>query len=659
MNFNITSSGPGFWIGAALITWLLLAILGVCVRNRTHWVQPALLGAGSLILALLAIFGGEASFCFPAPWYLGNAQFSFFVDPLSRWFLGIIGIVGIASAFFSPGYLDHLKNKISIGIIWAALAILFASMTGVIIAANAISFLFAWELMALSSFALVAADHERRSIRRAAMIYLGATRTGTGFLMAGFLWMHHLTGSWSFHDWHIIGPTALVPALLIFIGLATKAGCWPFHIWLPIAHPAAPAPVSAVMSGIMIKTAIYAMIRFFIIGSPIVAPHIGFIILTLGAISAFWGVLFALLQQDLKRLLAYCSVENIGIILMGIGIAILGREMHLPLMAQFGLVAALFHTLNHAIFKGLLFFCTGTVDARTHIRDVEKLGGLIHRMPWTAATFIIGSMGICALPPLNGFASEWMLYRSFFELAMHGSAVGVRWGGLLLMGWLAMTGALAIACFVKAVGVVFLGLPRSKQAASATEGDKGMVASQAILAGTCIALGLSVPALLVPLGRIAVEPGTPNLLRMGWTIPLPMLAILLVATVTALAVWLITLSRKSPARKYITWECGFGKLGSRMQYTGSSFAQPISRLFGAVYNYKLVVRRNRRQFSDNVVATLAHEPYLETRVYTPLTRVVSRLSGIFLLRLQAGSIHQYLLNMIIVLLLLLWLGYRR
>ncbi|MGI6384249.1 MAG: proton-conducting transporter membrane subunit [bacterium] len=296
------------------------------------------------------------------------------------------------------------------------------SMAGVVMAANAILFLVAWEVMALSSFALVTADHERRDSRRAAIIYLGATRAGTAFLMIGFLWAHHLTGSWVFSEWGISGTGALAPALLIFAGLATKAGCWPFHLWLPIAHPAAPAPVSALMSGVMIKTAIYVMIRLFVLDNHFVVPLLGPILLVLGAISAFWGVLFALLQHDLKRLLAYHSVENIGIILMGLGVSLLGRQHHLPLLEQLGLAAALFHTLNHAIFKSLLFLGAGAVDACTHLRDIEKLGGLVHRMPWTTGAFVAGSAAICALPPLNGFASEWLLYQGFFKLG-HGCTV--------------------------------------------------------------------------------------------------------------------------------------------------------------------------------------------------------------------------------------------
>lgn len=653
------SGGAACWCGAALIVWCTVIVVGLRAKRATGVLSPLLTGLGSLLLLLMIC--GQGTRVVMLPLYIGDAAVEIVLDPLSRWFLGIIGLIGLATAAFAPGYLAHLRERLSLGYVWAALAGLLISMSGVVLAGNVLTFLVAWEVMALTSFALVAADHEQKAIRRAALIYLGATRIGTAFLMAGFLWAHHLTGSWRFADWHLAGGAALLPALLILVGLATKAGCWPFHLWLPIAHPAAPAPVSAVMSGVMIKTAIYAMIRLFVVGDHLVHPAVGPLLLILGAISALWGVLFALLQQDLKRLLAYSSVENIGIILMGIGIAILGARYHLPLLLSLGLASALFHTLNHAVFKSLLFFGTGAIDARTHQREVEHLGGLIHRMPWTAAAFLTGSVALCALPPLNGFAGEWLLYQGFFQMAATGPGAGLRLGALLLMGWLALVGALALACFVKAVGVVFLGLPRSKAAAQATEGDRGMVAAQGLLALCCVGLGLAVPLVLRLIAQITgMTAGAP--LATAWTLPLPLLAGLLLAITFGLAAWLAQAARHLPVRRYITWECGFGALGARTQYTGTSFAQPISRLFGAIYRYTVAIRvrgRNHRHFPEVVDAGASHEPYLETRVYVPLLRRLQRFAGLFLMRLQAGSIHQYLFYMVIVLMLLLWVGYRR
>lgn len=655
------SGGAAFWCGASLFAWLAVAVIGIIWRRHNGPALPVLTGIGSLFLVISALMGTDGDITLPAPWFLGDAGVSFIFDPLSRWFLAIIGVIGIPTALFSHGYLHHLRHRVSLGLVWSAQALLLASMVGVVLAANVLVFLVAWEIMALSSFALVAADHEQRVTRRAAFIYLGATRIGTACLMGGFLWTYHLTGSWSFADWHLSGAAALGPALLIFAGLATKAGAWPFHLWLPIAHPAAPAPVSALMSGVMIKTAIYAMIRLFIVGHHLGFPALGLTILIIGAISALWGVLFALLQHDLKRLLAYHSVENIGIILMGLGVSLMGVQWRVPLLAQLGLAAALFHTLNHAVFKSLLFFGAGAVDARTHLRDVERLGGLIHRMPWTTAAFVTGSAAICALPPLNGFGSEWLLYQGFFKLAVHGPSVAFRLGALLLMGWLALIGALAVACFVKAVGVVFLGLPRSPQAEQAKEVGRGMVGAQVILGALCIGLGLAVPALLRPLSSVVALLGQPSMLADAWTLPTPALALVLLATLGALTAWMAALARSRPARQFITWECGFGNLSPRTQYTATSFAQPISRLFGAIYRYAVEINvggGNRRHFPDMVGAETVHEAYLETRIYAPLLRGLRRVSGIVLMRLQAGSIHQYLIHIVLVLALLLWMGCR-
>ncbi|MHB9035151.1 MAG: proton-conducting transporter transmembrane domain-containing protein [Armatimonadota bacterium] len=656
------SGSPGSLYAAVFCCWAAVAIAGALRRRGSGWLSPIGLGIGSGLLLFTAVVGRNHVMTLPMPWFLAAAPFQFSADPLSRWFLGIIGIVGIAAAIFSPDYLHHLRKRVDLGFVWSALALLMISMSMVVLSTNALVFLVAWELMALSSFALVASDHEQRSVQRAALVYLGATRAGTAFLMVGFLWAHHLTGSWNFGDWHLSGGSAVGPALLIFIGLAVKAGCWPFHLWLPIAHPAAPAPVSAVMSGVMIKTAIYAMVRLLVMGH-LDCSALGPVVLILGAISAFWGVLFALLQHDLKRLLAYHSVENIGIILMGLGLSMIGNSLHQPLLAQLGLASALFHTLNHALFKSLLFLGAGVVDARAHTRDVEQLGGLIHKMPWTAGSFIVGSAAICALPPLNGFVSEWLLYKGFFGLAQHGAGVGGRLCGLLLMGWLAMIGAMAVACFVKAVGVVFLGLTRSEQADHAREGTRGMVVAQVLLAVICAGLGIAASFVLLPLGSVvAFVQGKPSSLGGTWTLPIPMLVILLAFTLGALAVWMSALSRSKPSRRFITWECGFGDLGPRMQYTASSFAQPIARMFRAVNRYTVQVDvdgAGRKHFPDGVSAESEYEPYLQTRVYTPLLRLINDGAGGFLAKLQAGSIHQYLSYMMVALGLLLFLGYHQ
>lgn len=646
-------------MGVAPCIWLIAALVGVFHRRPTGYLLPGLTVAGGMALLIAAILGKDGTGSIGLPFYLVDAGFDFVSDSLARWFAAIIAIVGIPVCLFAPGYLEQHRRRVSLGLVWAGTALLLASMTGVVFAGNAIAFLVAWEVMAFSSFALVATEHRERSIRRAAMVYLGATRVGTAFLMGGFLWVYTLTGTWSFAAWHLSGPVAVGPALAILVGLATKAGCWPFHLWLPIAHPAAPAPVSALMSGVMIKTAIYAMVRLFVLDSHLNAPYLGTVILVLGAISAFWGVIFALLQHDLKRLLAYHSVENIGIILMGIGIAIVGRDSGQYALGQLALAAALFHTLNHALFKSLLFLGTGVIDARTRIRNVEELGGLIHRMPWTGAMFIVGSAAICALPPLNGFASEWLLYRGFLGLAMNSDSAGGRLSGILLMGWLGLVGALAVACFVKAVGVVFLGNPRSARAQNAKEAGRAMVLSQIVLATACVLLGISAPAVLDWLSPIVAPLGPAPTLASVWTLPSLALTAVLLALVLGIGYWTARRARTHLRRRFITWECGFGALGPRTQYTAASFAQPISRIFGAIYRYAIEVtvrNRQREHFPEEVEVEMLHEAYLETRLYGPALRAVRRTAGGLLMRLQAGSIHQYLIYMVAVLAVLLVMG---
>ncbi len=659
MSIPDLSGGFAYLCGAALFCWLIATVTGFVQRRNPGPLLPIFMAIGGVCILISAIIGSKTSFSLPL--YLGDAQVYFVIDPLARWFLGIIGIICIPTAIFTPGYMHHLRSRLSVGLVWSMISILMISMTGVIIAGNALVFLVFWEIMALSSFALVASDHEHRSIRKAAFIYLGATRTGTAFLMGGFLWMHAITGSWTFNEWYISGATAIGPAILIFIGLAVKAGCWPFHLWLPIAHPAAPAPVSAIMSGVMIKTAIYAMMRFFIVDECITAVFLGPLILILGSVSAVWGILFALLQRDLKRLLAYSSVENIGIILMGMGIALLGKEYHIVILAQLGLAAALFHTLNHAVFKSLLFMSIGAVDAGIHTRDIDKLGGLIRNMPWTAAAFIIASVAICALPPLNGFAGEWLLYNGFFNLAVSGPTVGVRLIALLLMGLLALVGALVIACFVKAAGISMLGMPRSSIAEKATEATTGMVSAQFFLAFLCIAFGVAAPLFMVPLSNIVTRVGEMPQLYNSWTLPTAGIAVAIVVIIGLITVWMLKLAKNRPSRNFITWECGFGKLGPRTQYTGSSFSQPIARIFGAIYNYAVDISikgKQRRHFPDKVSAVMNYEAYLETRIYLPLIHIIKRLSGNFIMRLQAGSIHQYFIHIALVLALLIWIGTR-
>jgi len=401
------------------------------------------------------------------------------------------------------------------------------------------------------------------------------------------------------------------------------------------------------------------MVRLLLLPAAFTHPVFGYTLLALGAISAFWGVVFALLQHDLKRLLAYHTVENIGLILMGVAGAIVARDLGLASVARLGLAAALFHVLNHALFKSLLFLSAGAIDRAVGTRDLERLGGLGQQMQVTFVCFLLGSAAICALPPLNGFASEWLLYQSLLGLAAPGAPPLLRFLAMLLLGWIALIGALALACFVKAIGVAFLGRPRSPQAARAETVSPGMLGAQVAFGGCCVALGLLAPAVLTRLHPLVaqLEPGGAPLAA-AWTLPTASLLLVLSATVALVALGLCRTARWQPVRYFITWECGFGTLTPRMQATATSFAQPIARIFGGLFRYAIRLHidgANRRLFPEEIRVQPHTEAVLESRVYGPLVRGINRV-GDWVIRLQAGSIHLYLLTMFGTLVVLLVLG---
>jgi hydrogenase-4 component B len=643
--------------------WFALAVFVPFQRRDTNLrVWSALIGIGGLCLALAMI--GSPSLISAAirvglPFYLARVPIAFQMDNLTCWFLGVIGLVSAATSFYIPGYMNHLKGRVDMRIFWAAFAILLISMSLVVLASNVQTFLIAWELMSLSSFFLVALDHRKTEVREAALIYLGATRVGSAFLAGGFLWAHALTGSWAFLDWNLHGANALGPGLLILAGLGVKAGVWPFHLWLPIAHPAAPSPVSAIMSGVMVKVALYMMIRLFLLSNAFVHPVFGYLLLGFGAVSAVWGILFALIQQDLKRVLAYSTVENVGLILIGIGGAIAARDMGAKNAFILGCAASLFHTLNHALFKSLLFLGAGAIDSAAHTRDLGLLGGLGRRMPYTYALFVLGAAAICGLPPLNGFAGEWLLYQGSLGIGGFATTPVLRFCGMMMVGWISLIGALALACFVRAIGVAFQGRPRSEQADRAKEVDRGMLAAMGLLGSGCVLLGLGAPIVLGRLQNVIGNLASPGLpLTSFWTLPIGALFLVLAATVLVAASWMADAAKRIPVRTYITWECGFGTLTPRMQVAAASFSQPIARMFGIVFRYAVqrkIAGADRRLFPDEIHASPTTEAVLESRIYHPILRAINRISD-WLTRLQAGSIHLYLLTMFMTLLALLTIG---
>ncbi|HUX86759.1 MAG TPA: proton-conducting transporter membrane subunit, partial [Chloroflexota bacterium] len=554
------------------------------------------------------------------------------LDPLAAWFSLVLSGVGAATSVAALGYArgyDHHGG--------ARLAALFNLFLGtmllVLFAQSVFAFLVAWEAMSLCSYLLVVHDDEQRSVRRAGFVYLVMTHVGTGFLLLAFLSLAGVGGGLSFLDLRVSGQS-LTPTVrsLVFlaglVGFGTKAGLVPLHVWLPRAHPVAPSHVSALMSGVMLKVALYGFIRLtfdLLSGGP---AWWGELVLLVGIVSAVLGVIYALMQHDLKTLLAYHSVENVGIIVLGLGAALLLESWGQPTLAALALGAALFHTLNHAVFKALLFLGAGAIDQATGTKDLERLGGLIRRMPQTALLFLVGAAAISALPPLNGFASEWLTFQALLGLGTHAPGVAFALGAAILAGLLALTGALAAACFVKAFGVAFLALPRSPEAAAAQEAPILLRLGMAPLALACVGLGLGpgyalarlttvttsllgATAPVAPLGALVV-PGATTLMPVGalgalcFLAALPVLAWRLLGTV--------------PRRRGPTWVCGWD-LEPSMQYGATSFAKPIRLFFRAIVRPQRVVERTYSQ-EPYFVSRLSYHgsitPVFERHLYGPI-----------------------------------------
>src|ERR1022692_2871836 len=497
---------PLAFLTAGLLSYLMGALGGLATgfgtwkqRSATARVVPfAFAGFGSLLLLIAAL----VALARPGtvPWTLPLLTLfpcTVRLDPLSAWFTLTLAILSLAVSVYSVGYLRPMEGTRNVGALGFFYNSLLLGLALVFTAANAFFFLSAWEVMAVSAFCLVVFEHEKAETRGAAVVYLIMSHAGTVMILAAFLLLGAFAGSMDFASFHLLA-SKLPPAqqgtvfLLFFVGFGVKAGIVPLHIWLPDAHPVAPSNVSALMSGIVIKCGIYGMARVFFdfYGPP--PLWTGTVVLAVGVVTALVGVLYALQEHDLKRLLAYHSIENIGIIVMGFGAALMFRTLGHQNLAAIAMVGALYHTLNHAIFKGLLFRAAESGVQNVRPRNMEEMGGLTRRMPGTALFFLIGPIPISGLPPLNGFVSEWLTYQAL--LAGFGTTHSLTRLMFPIAGaLLALTTALAAACFVKAFGIPFLALPRSEAAATAQEAEPTMRGAMALLAAACFVLGLGAP----------------------------------------------------------------------------------------------------------------------------------------------------------------------
>jgi formate hydrogenlyase subunit 3/multisubunit Na+/H+ antiporter MnhD subunit len=588
------------------------------------------------------------------------------MDGLSAVFVIPILLVSALAAVFGSDYLKGIQGSRRLGWSWFLYLVLVVSMYGLVLARNAMLFLLMWEIMSLSSFFLVLFEGHRDNVRQAGWTYLVATHVGAAFLLVMFLILgHSCGGSMEFSAFVRQGGSlsALVSGvvfLLAVAGFGTKAGFIPLHVWLPEAHPAAPSHVSAVMSGVMIKTGLYGLLRVLgFLGD--VSAWWGWVLVLIGAVSGVLGVLFALAQQDLKRLLAYSSVENIGIMAMGFGMGLLGWSAGNATVAILGVAGALLHILNHAMFKSLLFLSAGSVLHATGVRDMDQLGGLLKRMPVTGASFLAGALAVCGLPPFNGFVGEFLIYSAAFVAIVQCHGL-VPAAGLVTAASLALIGGLAVACFTQAFGVVFQGEPRSEHGAHAHEGGMAMRVPMGVLATLCLMLGVAGP---LAMGAVwpAVQKILPASLLAGAAIPPAILVALAWVSGGALALLILVLGlfavrvrvlRGREVREAVTWDCGYVAPTARMQYTSSSFAQPVTALFRVLLGTRQSWAPPQGLFPSRSLFASETPDFYRERFYAPIFLLADRLFA-QCRWIQHGRLNLYILCMVLALLgLLFW-----
>jgi hydrogenase-4 component B len=541
--------------------------------------------SGGAIAATVALLRSDRGLV-RAEWALPVGELHVALDALSSFFLLCVFIVSGLAALYGGGYLAAHIGRRRLAPVLFFFNLLVAAMAVLVVARDGILFLVAWEVMSLASYFLVTWENEREEVRRAGMTYLVASQLGLVFLFVLFA----ILGRGSTYDFDAFAAAAPAAGLatacfwLAVAGFGTKAGFWPVHIWLPDAHPAAPSHVSALMSGVMIKMGIYGLLRALTFLGPPPAWW-GGVLIAVGIVSGLAGVLHALAQHDLKRLLAYHSVENIGIIALGIGVGLLGQSHQNPSVAFLGYAGALLHVANHGLFKGLLFQAAGSVLHATGTRDIDSLGGLARRMPATAAAFLLGSVAICGLPPLNGFVSEWLIYVGAFRAS---GSLPPDWAGaaLAVVPALALIGGLAAACFVKAFGVVFLGEPRTEAARQAHEAGRLMRAPMLLGALFCVSVGIwptTAIRLVAPAATLLGRLPSGAMTAPGPLVAVTRVALVLLALVALLALLRMALLRGRSVAAAATWGCGYPAPTPRMQYTAASFAEPVLEPFaGAI-----------------------------------------------------------------------------
>ncbi len=595
----------------------------------------------SWIIAAVVVLAGDSNLHFELYRLTPDLAIAFHLDRLAAFFILVISAVAGCVAIYSLGYVEHGATGRRRDFLVSAMAVFILAMGMVVASSNFFAFIFFWELMSLSSLLLVLYERESPENAKAGIYYLVMTQFSTLFLLLGALLLHRHTGSYEITAAAGLSlPTAGIIFGAFFIGFGTKAGVMPFHKWLPFAHAAAPSNVSALMSGVMIKVAIYGLVRLIL---DVLSPELwwGTLLLGFGSVSAVLGVIYALKEHDLKKLLAYHSIENIGIIVIGLGLYVIFGHYRLTPLADLSLFGALFHTLNHAVFKSLLFMTAGSVVAATGTRNIEHMGGLVKKMPATAVIFLIGAAAISALPPLNGFASEVMLFQAYlgaFQVPSPLTAVLL----FTALAAFALMSALAAACFVKAFGAVFLALPRSKETAEAHEAPRSMLYGPGILAAACVVLGVFSYQILRSIG---LDLPTPDLLPVS----------LITAIIVGLSVLLVRRTR-SPVRISETWGCGIHRQTSKMEYTASGFSEPVITIFSPIFRTRKISHRDFADKEKSIVAGGSGEihtlQFFEERIYLPIALFVKRIAD-YVSRLHNVDLDAFILYAFVVIVVIL------
>ncbi len=571
---------------------------------------------------------------------------NFQIDNLSAFFIVIISIMSVISIIYSRGYLKSYADK-SIDAHLIFFPILAASMLAVVTCQNALMFLICWEIMSLSSFFLVIFENEKKEVLKAGISYLVFMHFSVIFIMLAFGLLSVKSGSFDFSSFSNVlnnhKALADIVFLLFFVGFGTKAGFVPFHNWLPEAHPAAPSHVSGIMSGVMIKTGIYGILRAIsFIGTP--SKTIAFIVFIVSLVTALYGILYATTQNDIKKLLAYSSIENIGIIGTGLGIGMIGSAYNQPLVEILGYSGGILHILNHSVFKELLFLAAGSVYTKTHTRDIEKLGGLIKTMPKTGMLFLTAAVAICALPPLNGFVSEFLIYMGMFK----GLAINNFFTMLVMLfgiACLALVGTMAVLCFTKAFSTIFLGMPRSEYSVKVSEDcESSMILPMGFLAIFTLLIGVfSIVALAFVLKPVSVfvDVKLYNIM--------PVLSLIMFVTFYALAflivlgavIWVKLRCSKNKITIQETWGCGYDRANNKMQYSASSYASPFLSMLTPLFKKVFDIEKPRKLFPESSHFNLQFEDIEEAYLINPLVKYdewfLSRFES-----LQSGNIQSYI-----------------